>query len=71
VSEGDVIEVREKSRELVLVLEAIESPERDIPDYIEVDYKKMRGVFLRTPELADVPYPVQMEPNLVIEFYSR
>ncbi len=71
VSEGDVIEVREKSRELAGVLEAIESPERDVPDYIEVDYKKMRGVFLRTPELADVPYPVQMEPNLVIEYYSR
>ena len=71
VSEGDVVEVREKSRELATVLEAIESPERDVPDYIEVDYKKMRGVFLRTPELADVPYPVQMEPNLVIEYYSR
>ncbi len=71
VSEGDVIEVRERSRELAGVLEAIESAERDVPDYIEVDYKKMRGVFLRTPELADVPYPVQMEPNLVIEYYSR
>ncbi len=71
VSEGDVVEVREGSRELATVLEAIESPERDVPDYIEVDYKKMRGVFLRTPELADVPYPVQMEPNLVIEYYSR
>ncbi len=71
VSEGDVIEVRERSRDLATVLEAVESPERDVPDYIEVDYKKMRGVFLRTPELADVPYPVQMEPNLVIEYYSR
>ncbi len=41
-----------------------------MPDYIEVDYGKMRGTFLRTPEIADVPYPVQMEPNLVIEYYS-
>ena len=65
VGENDVIEVREKSREMPLVLDAIDSPERDVPDYLEVDYKKMRGVFLRTPELADVPYPVQMEPNLV------
>ena len=71
VSEGDVIEVRERSRDLATVLEAVESAERDVPDYIEVDYKKMSGVFLRTPELADVPYPVQMEPNLVIEYYSR
>ncbi len=69
--EGDVIEVRGKSREMPLVLEAMESPEREVPDYIEVDYKKMRAVFVRTPELADVPYPVQMEPNLVIEYYSR
>ncbi len=71
VSDGDVIEVKEKSRELPLVLEAIESPERDLPDYVDVDVKKMQGTFVRAPKLADVPYPVQMEPNLVIEFYSR
>ena len=56
---------------MVLLLEAIESPERDIPDYVDVDYKQMRGTFVRTPKLAEVPYPVQMEPNLVTEFYSR
>ena len=66
-----MIEVKEKSRDLALVLEAVESPERDVPDYIEVDHKKMRGTFIRMPKLADVPYPVQMEPNLVVEFYSR
>jgi small subunit ribosomal protein S4 len=71
VRDGDVVEVKEKSRELPLVLDAIESPERDVPDYMEVDPKKMRGTFLRAPKLADVPYPVQMEPNLVIEYYSR
>ena len=71
VSDGDVIEVKEKSRELPLVLEAIESPERDLPEYVDVDFKKMRGTYVRAPNLADVPYPVQMEPNLVIEFYSR
>jgi small subunit ribosomal protein S4 len=71
VREGDVIEVREKSRQIVMLLEAIESPERDVPDYVDVDYKQMRGTFLRQPKLAEVPYPVQMEPNLVIEFYSR
>ncbi len=71
VSEGDVIEVKEKSRELPLVLLAIESAERDVPDYMDVNFSKMQGTFKQTPKLADVPYPVTMEPNLVIEFYSR
>jgi small subunit ribosomal protein S4 len=71
VKEGDVIEVKDKSKNLALVLEAAGSPERDIPDYLEVDHKAMKCTFLRTPSLADVPYPVQMEPNLVIEYYSR
>ncbi len=67
---GDVIQVREKSRSMALVLEALESPERDLPDYVEVDGKSMSATYLRVPEFADVPYPVVMEPNLVIEFYS-
>ena len=71
VKEGDTIQLKEKSFEIPMVLEAMDSPERDVPDYVEVDYRKMRGTFIRTPKLADVPYPVQMEPNLVIEFYSR
>ncbi len=71
VREGDVVEVRQKSRELPMVLLAVESAERDIPDYLEIDVKNMKGGLVRVPGLADVPYPVQMEPNLVIEFYSR
>ncbi len=71
VNEGDVIEVKQKSRDNILVLEAVDSPERDIPDYLTVDQSKTRGTFVRTPKLGDVPYPVQMEPHLVIEFYSR
>ena len=71
VKDGDVIEVKEKSRDLPLVLEAAGSPERDVPDYVEVDHGKMRGTFLRQPGLADIPYPALMEPNLVIEYYSR
>ena len=71
VNDGDVVEVKDKSREMGLVLDAIESPERDVPEYITVDHQRMTGTFVRTPKLADVPYPVQMEPNLVIEFYSR
>ena len=71
VKDGDVIEVKEKSRDLPLVHEAAGSPERDVPDYVEVDHGKMRGTFLRQPGLADVPFPTLMEPNLVIEYYSR
>ncbi len=68
---GDVIEVREKSKQLGLVLEAVQSAERDVPDYMEVDHSKMSATFGRVPGFSDVPYPVQMEPNLVVEFYSR
>lgn len=68
--EGDVIAVRDKGRTMALVLEAIQSAERDIPDYIEVDGKGMTATYKRIPEFADVPYPVQMEPNLVVEYYS-
>lgn len=71
VREGDVISIREKSRQLAIVLEAQASTERDIPEYMEVDQKAGKGTFLHTPKFADVPYPVQMEPNLVVEFYSR
>ena len=68
---GDKIEVRGKSKELAVLKEASESAERDVPDYIEVDHSKYAGEVKRVPGLKDVPYPVQMEPNLVIEFYSR
>jgi small subunit ribosomal protein S4 len=71
VNDDDIIEVREKSKQIAVVLDAAQSPERDIPEYIEVDHRAMKGRFIRAPKLADVPYPVQMEPNLVVEFYSR
>ena len=68
---GDVIEVRQKSKELALVLESVELAERDTPDYIEVDTAKKVAKLVRVPALADVPYAVKMEPNLVVEYYSR
>jgi small subunit ribosomal protein S4 len=71
IKEGDVIEVREKSRNMPLIQMSLESPERETPDYLEVDAKKMKVTFLRTPKLEDVPYAAQMEPHLVVEFYSR
>ena len=71
VKDGDTIEVKEKSKQLAMVLDAAQSTERDVPEYLEVDHRAMKGRFARAPKLTDVPYPVQMEPNLVVEFYSR
>ena len=68
---GDTIELKEKSRGIPAVMEGMASAERDIPEYLTVDEGAFKGSINRIPELADVPYPVQMEPNLVIEFYSR
>ncbi|SER72158.1 SSU ribosomal protein S4P [Tranquillimonas rosea] len=71
VKEGDVVEVQQKSKQLASVLEASQLPERDVPDYIDADHSKMAATFTRVPNLSDVPYPVQMEPNLVIEYYAQ
>ena len=71
LQDGDIIEVNEKSRDIPIVLEAISSTERDTPEYLSVDYDKMKGTFLKGPKPDEVPYPVVMEPNLVIEYYSR
>jgi small subunit ribosomal protein S4 len=68
--EGDVVELSAKAAEMALVLEASRSAERDTPDYLEVDEGK-KAKFLRTPKLADVPYAAQMQPHLIVEFYSR
>ncbi len=69
VKEGDVIEVREASRNVPMVIQATQKPEREVPEYVQVE--QFKATFLRTPKLEDVPYPVQMEPNLIVEFYSR
>jgi small subunit ribosomal protein S4 len=71
VKPGDVVEVKDTSKQLVIVLESVQLAERDVPDYIEADHSKMVAKYLRVPTLSEVPYAVQMEPNLVIEFYSR
>jgi small subunit ribosomal protein S4 len=68
---GDVVEVKEASKQMALVLEAVGLAERDVPDYIEVDHTRMTAKFARVPLITDVPYPVQMEPHLVVEYYSR
>jgi small subunit ribosomal protein S4 len=71
VKDNDSIEVRDKSKQLAAVLESVQSNERDVPDYLEVDADRLKGRFVRAPKLAEVPFPVSMEPNLVVEFYSR
>ena len=68
---GDVVEVKDKSKQLVTVLESVGLAERDVPDYIDADHNKMTAIFVRVPVLSDVPYAVVMEPHLVVEFYSR
>jgi small subunit ribosomal protein S4 len=71
VKVGDVVEVKEASKQLALVLEATALAERDVPDYVEVDHNKMTAKLARIPGLTEVPYAVQMEPHLVVEYYSR
>jgi len=71
VNIGDVIEVRERSKQMGIIVEAIALAERDVPDYVDVSHEKLTASLTRIPTLSDVPYPVQMEPNLVVEFYSR
>ena len=71
VKEGDVIEVRDAFKENVNVLASAQSTDRDLPAYVDVDLKKLKGTFINVPKLEDVPYPVVMEPNIVIEYYSR
>ena len=71
VKVGDTIAVKPTSQQLEIVLNAVNSGERDVPDYIQVDHKTMEGQFLNVPKLEEVPYPVKMEPNVVVEFYSR
>ena len=71
VKPGDTIEVKESSKQLVTVLEAAQLAERDVPEFYEVDHSKMTAKMSRVPLPNEVPYPVMMEPNLVIEFYSR
>lgn len=71
VKDGDVITISEKMKLNENVANAVSLQERAVPEYMEVDHKEMRGTFIRGPKFADVPYPVHMEPNLVVEFYSR
>jgi small subunit ribosomal protein S4 len=67
---GDQVEIRDRSKTIGMVLEAVDLAERDIPEYLSVDIKLLKGTFVRVPKFMDVPYPVMMEPNLVVEYYS-
>tara|TARA_B100000949_G_C14127597_1_gene385225 strand:- start:93 stop:713 length:621 start_codon:yes stop_codon:yes gene_type:complete len=71
LKDGDEIVVVEKSKQIANIQVSITSQEREIPEYLEVDHKELKGRFLRAPLISDVPYPVVMEPNLVVEYYSK
>jgi small subunit ribosomal protein S4 len=71
VKEGEAIELGSKAKEMALVLEATQSKERDVPEYVTADHGKMTAKLLRIPKLSDVPYAAQMQPHLIVEFYSR
>ncbi len=71
VKAGDVVEIREKSRQIPMVIQGIGSNERDVPEYLALENDGTKVTFLRVPTLDEIPYPVQMEPNLIVEFYSR
>lgn len=71
VNVGDIIEFSTKMKENVVVISAIESSERDVPDYLNVSHDHFKIEYIRVPKLDEVPYPVIMQPNLVVEFYSR
>ena len=71
VREEDTIEVRDKSKQLALIDVALANKEREVPEYLQVDEKNKKIKFVRVPKFEEVPYPVVMEPNLVIEYYSR
>ena len=68
---GDIVEIREKSRAINLIIESLESKEREVPVYISFDTKKKQAKYIKVPILTEVPYPVEMKPNLVVEYYSR
>jgi small subunit ribosomal protein S4 len=71
IKAGDQLELTPKAKDLAVVLEATQLAERDVPDYVEVSHTAMTAKLVRVPGLADVPYPVQMEPHFVVEYYSR
>jgi len=71
VKAEDTIEIKDKSKDIVTVVGALLSKEREVPDYIQMDEKNKKAILTRIPKFSEVPYPVIMEPNLVIEYYSR
>tara|TARA_B100000965_G_scaffold138163_1_gene115029 strand:- start:5774 stop:6391 length:618 start_codon:yes stop_codon:yes gene_type:complete len=71
IKDGDEISVLQTSQNIPMIIQTLSSNERDVPEYLQLEISKCLGKFIRGPQLTDVPYPVQMEPNLVVEFYSR
>ena len=71
LKDGNTLQLRDKAKQIPAILEGMTSVERDVPEYIEADHDEMSATLVRAPSLDEVPYPAQMEPNLVVEYYSR
>ena len=71
IADTDLVEVREKSKKLTFIDGALQSKEREVPEYIQLDHKNKTAKLVRIPKFSEVPFPVIMEPSLVIEYYSR
>lgn len=71
VKDGDTIEISDNMKQNEQIMAAAQSPERDLPVYVTVDHNVGKGTFVRTPEPDEIPYPVQMEPNMIVEYYSQ
>ena len=71
IKECDAIEIKDKSKEMTVIVGSLVSKEREVPDYIQIDVKNKKAKLLRVPKFSEVPYPAIMEPNLVVEYYSR
>ena len=71
IKDGDEISLQDTSQNIPMIIQTLSSNERDVPEYLQLEISKCLGKFIRGPQLTDVPYPDQMEPNLVVEFYSR
>ena len=71
VKHEDTVEIKDKSKDMGMIVSSMVSKERDIPDFIQMDEKNKKARLIRIPKFSEVPYPTIMEPNLVIEYYSR
>jgi small subunit ribosomal protein S4 len=70
VKPGDVVELREKSKKVVRILEALEGvARRGVPQWLELDKDQMKGSVKGLPAREDITLPIQ--EKLIVELYSK